>query len=116
MANLQNHAFNSEYRYERVNSLKGHIGFSLGAWGDTTFGITHNLGYIPYFKLWWQGANGRVFDLAAGPYSYGIAGDGLQVNDVHANTSQILVEMSENNGAAAGGTIYYRIYEEQAVA
>ena len=111
MLNPTNLAFSSDFRYEHI-AIKSHQPFSVSSFGDTTYTIPHNLGYIPYFKAWYTYGDGKYFQLFSGPVSYAIDGNGGQINNVYADTTNLYVEVSENNGSPISGTIYYRIYAE----
>ncbi len=103
--------FNSALRYEYIAS-KGSIAFSVAAWALTTYSVTHNLGYEPFFKCFYTYGAGKYFKLFAGTSSYGIGGNGGQIDNVYVDTTKLYISVSENNGTPISGTIYYRIYAE----
>ena len=111
MSNLNNIAFDSTLRVEYI-SIKGHIAFSVPSFGIQTYTIAHNLGYNPFFKAFYTYGDGKYFDLFSGTGSYAIDGNGGQIDDAHVDTSNLYITVSENNGSAISGTIYYRIYAE----
>lgn len=104
-------ASDSANRIERV-VLKSSIPFSLAAFGIGTFSVSHNLGYYPYIKAYYTYGDGKYFRLFAGAGSYAIDGNGGQVDNEDVTTTAYSVTISENNGAAISGRIYYRIYAE----
>lgn len=110
-------AFNSAYRYEQV-ALTTSATFSLsGAFASTTKAIPHNFGYKPYVKAWYTYNSGKYYQLFAGVGSYNIAGNGYQVEDAHMTTTDFIVKIAEENGAAtsASGVIYCRFYSEEQI-
>ena len=107
-------SFQSNSRYERI-SIKSHIGFSVAAFGATTYTIAHNLGYLPYVKAYYTYDNVKFFELFSGNRSYAMGGNGGQIDTAYVDTVNYYVKVSENSGAAISGTIYYRIYAEPQV-
>jgi hypothetical protein len=107
-------AFYSGTRYERT-ALKSHVAFSLAAFGVQTLTVAHNLGYVPYYKLFYAYGDGKYFQMFAGNGSYAIDGNGGQVDNIYPDSTNIYIELSENNGSPISGTIYYRIYAEPQV-
>ena len=107
-------AFNSQDRYERIE-VKGSLAFSNS--GYDTFTIAHNLGYIPYCKLFYRfGTAGNIYAMTAGPSSYLIDGiSDTQVDNIYADSTNIYVKMLVNFGGPWIGTIYYRVYAEPQV-
>lgn len=106
-------AFTSDVRYERVGTgLKSHIPFSVAAFSVKTLSINHNLGYEPYVRAWYTFGDNKYFRLFSGNDSYGLDGNGGQIDNEHVDTSNYYITISENNGSPISGTVYYRIYEE----
>lgn len=104
--------FTSSTRYEYV-VLTGHVSFAVAALGLTTATITHDLGYEPYVKLWYKyDGVSNYYQLFTGVASYGIAGNGGQIDNMTITTTTIDVDISENLGTPLSGVIYYRIYAE----
>lgn len=113
MSDYSKIAFTSAYRYERI-ATKSSIAFTNTAYD--TFTIPHNLGYKPYFKLFYRFASGNIYAMTSGPSSYLIDGvSDTQVDNVYADNTNVYVLMLVNSGGPYGGTIYYRIYAEQQV-
>lgn len=114
MRSLGNRYFDSQFRYERVYK-RGSTPFSVAAFGVTTLTIPHNLGYVPYFKLWISyTTNGYIFDVASGPSSYGLGGNGGQTDSVKADSTNVYISVSESTGAGSiAGTVYYKIFAEK---
>lgn len=107
--------FSSAFRYERI-ALKGSSSFNIaGGVFNTTITIVHNLGYVPYFKLFYSFSSGKTFALFAGPDSYDIDSNQVQIADVSANATSIVVTIDNYNVAAVSGSVYYRVYAEQQV-
>lgn len=104
-------AFTSDYRYERV-SAKGSKAFSISAFGQTQYSVAHNLGYKPYFRAWYTYDNSKYFQMFSGTASYALGGNGGQVDDISVDNTYFYFTISENNGSAISGTVYYRIYAE----
>lgn len=114
MADFGKLAFTSKFRYEQVQ-LHGSMPFSVTmAEFYKEFTITHNLGYTPFFRLWYDFGDGRVFELFAGPNSYNIAGNSAQVDNIYADGTKIVVAIDNfGSGPTVAGKIYWRIYQEQ---
>jgi len=104
-------AFSSDFRYQRVFT-RGSLAFSVGAFGFTNFTIPHGLPYKPYFVAFYKYTSGKVFPLFSSTASYAIDGNGGQVDTVYLDSTNLNVTISENNGSAISGVIYYRFYEE----
>lgn len=107
-------SFLSTVRYEYI-ALKGSVPFSVAAFGIQTVTIPHNLGYVPYVKGYYTYGDGKYFRLYSGNVSYAIDGNGGQIDNESIDTSNYIIEVSENNGSPISGTIYYRIYAEPQV-
>lgn len=110
-AHPENAHFISEVRYEHI-ALKGSMPFSVDAFGVQTVTVAHNLGYIPYIKGFYTYGDGKYFRLFSGNDSYGIDGNGGQIDNETIDETNYIIEISENNGSPISGTIYYRIYAE----
>jgi hypothetical protein len=104
-------AFYSGSRYERVVQ-KSHLGFSIPAFGIPTVTITHNLGYIPYVKLWYTFGDGKYFQMFSGAASFNIDGNSMQIDDIIVSTTTISITIENDDSVTHTGTIYYRIYAE----
>jgi hypothetical protein len=107
-------SFTSQYRYEFV-AKKGSTGFTIGGSFPTnqpTITIPHNLGYVPFFRLYYTFSSGIYYQLFAGNSSYNIEGNQIQVENIYADTSNVYVAFFNNAATTVGGTIYYRIYGE----
>lgn len=110
MADYSKLGFTSAFRYEHI-ATKGSISFSNS--GYDTFTIPHNLGYKPYYKLFYRFGTGNIYVMSPGPSSYLIDGvSDTQVDNVYADNTNIYVIMLVNYGGPYTGTIYYRIYAE----
>lgn len=115
MTNFFKLAFLSLFRYERV-ALKGHVTLTTSnpPYVNSVL-IPHNLGYEPYFKAWITFDGVKFFQLFAGNASLGIAGNNIQITDCHADSTNLIVEMTDEAftpGVVTTATIYYRIYAE----
>jgi hypothetical protein len=104
-------SFYSGSRYERI-ALKGNLPFSIASFAFPTFTITHNLGYIPYVKLWYVFSDSAYFQMFSGASSFSIDGNLIQVDDITVTTTTISVTMENDDSVTHTGTIYYRIYAE----
>jgi hypothetical protein len=107
-------SFDSGFRYERV-VLKGSVAFSVGTVFPATtptYTIAHNLGYKPYVKAWYTYGDGRYFALSAGPSSYNLGGNSIQIDNSYVDTANFYVTFFGFT-VAATGTLYYRIYAER---
>lgn len=107
-------SFTNKFRYER-QVVKGSSPFSMGAFGSATVTIPHNLGYMPYVKVWYTYASGKVYELFAGANSYDLDGNGAQVDNTWADSSNLYVSFFSFSGSTINGRVYYRIYAEPAV-
>jgi hypothetical protein len=109
-------AFSSQFRYERV-ALKSSVPFSIagGGFASTTITVPHGLGYRPYVKGWYTFGSGKMFSLFASPASYNLDGNGVQVSDVDANTTDLVVFLENFGVPAVSGRLYYRIYAERQI-
>jgi hypothetical protein len=104
-------AFYSGSRYERT-ALKSNYPFTITAGSFPTYTISHNLGYIPYVKLWYTFSDGIYYPMFSGASSYDIDGNFVQVDDITVTTASILVSMENDDSSDHSGVIYYRIYAE----
>jgi hypothetical protein len=104
-------AFYSGSRYERI-ALKGNFPFTIAASTFPVYTITHNLGYIPYVKLWYTFSDSKYFPMFSGASSFSIDGNLIQVDDITVTTTTISVTMENDDSVTHTGTIYYRIYAE----
>lgn len=92
--------------------VKTSVAFSLPATSfNNTATITHNLGYVPYVKLWYT-FGGKIFSLFSGPNSYNIDGNNVQVDDINIGTTTVVVTLENNSAGIVTGRIYARIYAE----
>lgn len=105
----------SQYRYEYV-LLKGRQAFTAGTsnpGNQPLVTIAHNLGYVPFYRLFYTYGDGNIFELFAGNSSYNIDGNGMQVNNVYADTANLYVQFfNASTTTPYSGTVYYRIYGE----
>src|ERR1700755_2871594 len=101
----------SANRDERI-IIKGNVAFFVAAFGVQSYTVPHNLGYVPYVKSFYTYGDGKYFRLFAGNTSYGLDGNGGQIDNEEVDSSNYTITVSENNGVAISGTIYYRIYAE----
>jgi hypothetical protein len=113
MVNYSDTAFTSELRYEHV-VLKSHITFSIAGNATNNFTIVHNLGYVPFFRLWYGfDSDVNVFTCFSGAGSFNIDNNQMQVNSITADSSSITVQLENFNASGTiTGKIYYRIYAE----
>lgn len=99
-------------------AVEGRSNYSIpaSAFATTTVTIPHNLGYVPYFRIWIKYPSGRTYYGNVGATSYEDSSF-TQTEDIHADTTNLYVRMADGAGAGVGGsgTIYYRIYAEQAI-
>lgn len=104
-------AFYSGSRYERV-STKTSVAFSLPPASFNNFvTITHNLGYIPYVKLWYT-FGGKVYPMFSGPFSFNLDGNSVQVDDITLTTTTVVATFENNSAGTVTGTMYARVYAE----
>lgn len=103
--------FTSAYRYERI-ALKGSQTFVVSASSFPTETIAHNLGYVPYVKLYYSFGDGKYFPMFAGPSSYDIDGNLFQIDNVYVDTANITLDLENDNSSSVSITVYYRIYAE----
>lgn len=108
-------AFDSVFRYGYI-AAKGSISISIGTVFPATiptYTIAHNLGYKPFVKSWYSFSDGKVFDLFAGPASYNIDGNAIQVDNSYVDTTNFYVTFfGLTNPGTVTGKLYYRIYAE----
>lgn len=109
MINNTKLAFNSATRYERL-AKKGSSPISVSAFGVATVTIPHNLGYKPYYKLWYK-VGSMYIQLFAGPGNYDTAGQTEQAEDNYADNINVYATFS-SAGTGYTGTLFYRIYAE----
>jgi hypothetical protein len=104
---LNNSAFISTSRYEHI-ALKSHQSFTTGS-NSVTVTITHNLGYVPYNKLYLQfpGDSNYYPIFSGGALAY----DNWQVVNYTATTTSIIFTTTSPS-ASQTATVYYRIYAE----
>jgi hypothetical protein len=113
-ANLSKITFSSAFRYENVH-MKGSVtadvpntAFTIG-----TAVITHNLGYIPFYRVYIQfPGDSKIYAGSTGPTTFGLVSD-YEVDTINADTTSLRVGLSK--GTVGGGTftVYFRIYKEQ---
>lgn len=109
---LKDIQFSSDFNYERFKEAKSRT-WSVGAWGQSTFSISHGLGYVPFFRLYIQFPSGRIYLGANGGNTYELS-TGAQCDYIYADNNNIYVTMSENNGAGTiSGNMYCDIYLER---
>lgn len=108
--NLNNVAWDSRYRYERID-IKGHVSFS----GTTPISLTvnHGLGYVPYYKSYVLFNGDNHFYYISTSSSLIFYGDGEQAAVVNysADTNNLYCGFDQFGGTLVG-TFYYRIYAE----
>lgn len=114
MTDLSKLSFTSSTRYEHV-ALKGSAPFSVSALGSQTVTVAHNLGYEPYVKGFYTYGDGKYFILFSGNSSFGLDGNGGQIDNCYVDNTNLYIDITENLGGAISGTIYYRIYAEAQV-
>lgn len=106
--NYSNSAFYSSLRTEYIG-LKNHVNFTTSA-GNVTVPITHNLGYIPYFRLSFQfDSDNHYYSSYNGPSQIL---NNWEINSINATTTQLIISITNVLGGAHSGTAYYRIYAE----
>jgi hypothetical protein len=111
-------AFSSRFRYEHMatdtsgNPLKSSVAFSVAPSTFPTITIPHNLGYVPFFRLYYGFNDGKYYPLFSGPSSYNIDGNSFQIDNVYADATNIYVYLENDNTVTVSGRIYYRIYAE----
>jgi hypothetical protein len=121
--NPANLAFSSAFRYQYIakngsgNPLKGHLSFDVSTTypnAVTTYTIPHNLGYVPFFKMWYSFGDGKYYALSAGPSTYNLDGNGFQMDDAYADATNLYFTADNTNfsGPDITGTVFYRIYAE----
>lgn len=112
---LANLAFTSNLRYEYI-ATKGHTGFSVTTTFPNaviTYSIPHNLGYAPFFKMFYTFDNSVFYPLFTGPASYNLAGNGFQMDNAYADINNVYFTADNSTGSGTiTGTVYYRIYAE----
>ena len=114
MADYSKLSFTSAFRYEYIH-IKGSVAITTGSF-LRTITIPHNLGYTPYFKLWYQFNSGKIFSLFSGPSSYDLDGNSEQVDNIYADDYNLYVTLLDFTfGTGHSGTIYYRIYAEPVI-
>lgn len=113
MTDFSKVAFSSRFRYERI-ALKSSVAFSVpgGGFANTTVTIPHNLGYRPYVKAYYTYVSGKYFALFSGAGSFDVDGNGSQISNSYADTTNFVVFIENFGVPAVSGTIYYRIYAE----
>lgn len=106
-------AFDSSLRIEHI-ALKGSSSFTLtNSVGLVIVTIPHNLGYSPYFKMFYGFGDGKYFGGFAGPASFDIDSNQVQIDNMYADTVNLYVQVSLNFWTVdIHGIIYYRIYAE----
>lgn len=106
--------FSSNFRYEYI-AKKGSVLFTVTTTfpnAVVTYTIPHNLGYIPFFRAWYTFNNISFFELFSGSTSYNIGGNGIEIDTVYADTTNLYVTVDNQGAATVSGRIYYRIYAE----
>lgn len=111
MSNLNNLSFDSLLRVEHI-ALKSSSAFSVGAFAVKTITIPHNLGYSPYFKLFYTFVDNKYFAGFAGPGSFNIDGNSMQLDNINVDSTNLYVVVDNSGAGTITGTLYYRIYAE----
>jgi hypothetical protein len=71
--------------------------------------IPHNLGYIPFFRVFFQFAGDSNYYMGFnGPLA--VLGN-WEINDINPDTSNLNINL-ENISGPSSGTVFYRIYAE----
>jgi hypothetical protein len=111
MINLNNVAFDSRYRYERIFS-KSHSNFTTSGGTPNTalVSIAHNLGYVPFFRVFLKFSDdANYYSSFIGPNV--IIGN-WEISVLNTTTTNLNVGIQNNTTNATAGTVYYRIYAE----
>lgn len=104
-------AFSSQFRYEYI-FIKSSVGFTTtgGTPNTAAITITHNLGYIPFFRTYF-------FFSDLSNYYAGFNGPGLllgnwEIESINADTTTLNINLDNFTTTPTAGTVYYRIYAE----
>lgn len=111
---LSKAAFSSEYRYEYIGT-KGHQAFTTtgGSPNVATVIIAHSLGYIPFFRVYFQfQGDSNYYTSYNGPIIY-LGTDFWVINSIQPSTTTLTVSINpQGSTSVLTGTVFYRIYAE----
>jgi hypothetical protein len=108
---LKDLAFSTQFRVEHV-ATKSHIDYTLAPFDFQTITIPHNLGYVPFFRLWVQfPGSSNLYYQASGPGTFALVGS-FQIEDIYADTTNVYVRIADYGGGSGNGKVYYRVYAE----
>lgn len=77
---------------------------------------THNLGYIPRARVWYEAVSGQIWPLSLDQMDNSDGGPGsilYTVGSAYLTTTGLYVKMTNNSGSAADFKFYYRIYLDE---
>lgn len=106
--------FNTDYNYQKVAlSGSGTSTITNNTPNFTNVTISHDLGYIPSVRVWYDPDNGRRFPISQEQYTDDTSFTS-QVNSVIARayltTSNLVLQFSNASGSSKDVTYWYRIY------
>lgn len=106
-----NAAYLSKYRVE-YTALKGNSPFTTNGSGVFSVTITHNLGFIPYWRIYlnFNTETGYYVIFSGGSALLGVGG--WRIDTYTASSTTITIAGSYLAGGVQSGTVYYRIYNE----
>ena len=108
--------FDTDFNYPKIafsGSQTDAIPTYLGSLTDIT--IDHNLGYIPFVRVWFDPDVGRRF-IAGNSLYQDIDGDltdwsnGVATGNIYLTTTQLVIGYANLSGSTKDVTTYYRIY------
>lgn len=114
VGNYSKIAFSTSFNYENVvikGTTVGTIG--AGAFSLGSVNIAHNLGYIPFYRVFVQfPGDTKIYAASTGPGTNGLVGD-FEIVTVNADDTYLNVGVSRDSAGGGDFTVYYRIYKEQ---
>lgn len=83
---------------------------------NTQLLFTHNLGYIPRARVFYEPAGGQVWPIALDQFDNSNGGPGTTLpvfGTYHLTTTGLYVDVKNVSGITAAVKFYYRVYYEQ---
>lgn len=109
--NVATASFSSQFRYEHI-AIKDHVSFTTSGGGTNTATITiaHNLGYIPFFRVFFLFPSDSFY---YGSFNGPVQNLGnWQINDINPDSTNLYISLTNYTSSVLTGIIYYRIYAE----
>lgn len=102
--------FYTLFNYQKVAEAGGDT-LSIGIGATATKTVTHNLGYIPTVRAFYENEDGWLMPVVRNQYIDGSSS--LQVNpvgQVWLTTTTAVIELTNNGSGSVNTPVYWRIY------